>query len=31
MVKNTKVENNFIDLVNRMRTLANKDVNEICD
>ena len=31
MVKNTKVENNFIKLVDRMRTLANKDVDEICD
>lgn len=31
MVKNTKVENNFIKLVDRMRTLVNKDVNEICD
>ena len=31
MVKNTKVENNFINLVDRMRILANKDVNEICD
>lgn len=31
MVKNTKVENNFIKLVDRMRTLANKDVDEICN
>lgn len=31
MVKNTKVENNFINLVDRMRTLANKDIDEICD
>lgn len=31
MVKNTKVENNFINLIDRMRTLANKDVDEICD